>query len=160
MTSPALVLVTEHWSSAAGRQALHPHMDPRPQPSRCPSCPCKILSPTLNNSVRSRSLPPEGLVSWRHHWDDLTAPERSGVFSVFFFFFYPSSQPPFTHTHLCHTHVQINLSLIHKSQPSNLPHTLNRSFSLQQTSMDSSPSGHLPLPQGHKYTRTHRHTHR
>lgn len=117
MTSPALVLVTGHRSSAAaGRQALHPHMDPRPHPSPYPSpnpsphrsphpsCPCKILSPTLNNSARSRSLPPEGLVSWRHQWDDLTAPERSGVFFFFFSFTHPSPQPPFTHPPMPHTH--------------------------------------------------------
>lgn len=91
----ALVLVTGHRSSVAGRQALHPHMDPRPHPS----CPCKIFTPILNNSVLSRSLPPEGLVSWRHHWDDLTAPERSGDF-----FFHPLSHP--LHIHLCHTYTQ------------------------------------------------------
>lgn len=54
-------------------------------------------APILNNSLCSHSLPPEGLVSWRHQRDDLTAPERSG----FFFSSSPSHPPAHPSTHRC-----------------------------------------------------------
>lgn len=57
------------------------------------------LSPILNNSLCSHSLPPEGLVSWRHQRDDLTAPERSR----FIYLFLATHQSPI-HTHT-HTHM-------------------------------------------------------
>ncbi len=95
-------LVTGHQSQASA-----------PAPTHGSPLLGKNLSPILNNSLRSHSLPPEGLVSWRHQRGDLTAPERSE-------FFYPpaSLHPPIhTHTHThTHTHKIIPAnSLIHAS---------------------------------------------
>lgn len=69
-------LVMGHQSQASAPPPTHGPPTPPP---------CLNLSPILNNSLRSHSLPPEGLVSWRHQRDDLTAPERSGFSSSFFY---------------------------------------------------------------------------
>lgn len=91
----------------ACRGASAPSINPstHPCPPLCPNH-TKIsvpLSPILNNSLHSHSLPPEGLVSWRHQRDDLTAPERSE------FFYPPATLHPPIHTQAPpHTHTQNN----------------------------------------------------
>ena len=60
---------------------LHSQLPPLPNIPP-PSPPPLSLRPhlILNNSPCSHSLPPEGLVSWRHQQDNLTVPERSESF--------------------------------------------------------------------------------
>lgn len=56
----------------------------------------KNVAPIVNNSHRSHSLPPEGLVSWRRQQGDLTAPERSAAHTRSH---KNTSMPAYTHTH-------------------------------------------------------------